>query len=200
MSAKPVQNWRRFGWPYRKRRRNFVNPSGRSKPARAVVGPGATRVFAQTSLSVAHDTRNRDPGFGARGGYTAVQRKAIVHPTEARPMHRALEKLVALPKRNGVTLRQSYRRAAERAPIMVGVIPTPTSSNVLRWELKCKSLDFTWRSGLNNLTVCAEAFGAVVMLLGCWRAGVNLDQHRVVDGIAERVRSRIKVRRVPVAR
>jgi hypothetical protein len=35
-------------------------------------------------------------------------------------MHRALEKLVELAKRNDVPLRQSYVRVAKRAAIMVG--------------------------------------------------------------------------------
>src|SRR3546814_4640648 len=35
-------------------------------------------------------------------------------------MHRALVKLVALAKREGVPLRQSYLRVAKRAAIMVG--------------------------------------------------------------------------------
>jgi transposase, IS5 family len=51
---------------------------------------------------------------------TTVQPKAIAHPTDARLMHRALEKLVALAQRSDVPLRQSYRRVAKRAAIMVG--------------------------------------------------------------------------------
>ena len=51
---------------------------------------------------------------------TTVQPKAIAHPTDARLMHRALDKLVDLAKRNGVPLRQSYVRVAKRAAIMVG--------------------------------------------------------------------------------
>jgi len=51
---------------------------------------------------------------------TTVQPKAIAHPTDARLMHRALEKLVALAKDAGVPLRQSYARVAKRAAIMVG--------------------------------------------------------------------------------
>src|SRR3546814_81384 len=51
---------------------------------------------------------------------TTVQPKAIAHPTDARLMHRALVKLVALAKREGVALRQSYLRVAKRAAIMVG--------------------------------------------------------------------------------
>jgi IS5 family transposase len=51
---------------------------------------------------------------------TTVQPKAIAHPTDARLCHRALEKLVDLAQRNAVPLRQSYRRVAKRAAIMIG--------------------------------------------------------------------------------
>src|SRR5215469_10666691 len=51
---------------------------------------------------------------------TTVQPKAIAHPTDARLCHRALEKLVDLARRHDVPLRQSYRRVAKRAAIMVG--------------------------------------------------------------------------------
>lgn len=51
---------------------------------------------------------------------TTVQPKAVAHPTDARLMHRAIEKLVGLAKHNGVSLRQSYARVAKRAAIMVG--------------------------------------------------------------------------------
>jgi transposase, IS5 family len=51
---------------------------------------------------------------------TTVQEKAIAHPTDARLIHRAIEKLVALAKREDVKLRQSYLRLAKRAAIMVG--------------------------------------------------------------------------------
>jgi IS5 family transposase len=51
---------------------------------------------------------------------TTVQPKAIAHPTDARLMYRAIEKLVALAKREEVPLRQSYLRVGKRAAIMVG--------------------------------------------------------------------------------
>jgi hypothetical protein len=51
---------------------------------------------------------------------TTVQEKAIAHPSDARLTHRTIEKLVDLAKREGVSLRQSYRRLAKRAAIMVG--------------------------------------------------------------------------------
>src|SRR5205814_8467566 len=77
--------------------------------------------LVQESLSVAHKTG----GLATRDLErvvvdTTVQPKAIAHPTDARLCHRALEKLVDLAQRSGVPLRQSYRRVAKRAAIMIG--------------------------------------------------------------------------------
>jgi IS5 family transposase len=75
----------------------------------------------QESLSVAHKTGALEARDLERVAVdTTVQPKAIAHPTDARLMHRALEKLVTLAKREGVELRQSYLRVAKRAAIMVG--------------------------------------------------------------------------------
>ncbi len=75
----------------------------------------------QESLSVAHRTGALATKDLERVAVdTTVQPKAIAHPTDARLTHRALEKLVALAKREGVALRQSYLRVAKRAAIMVG--------------------------------------------------------------------------------
>jgi transposase, IS5 family len=75
----------------------------------------------QESLSVAHRTGALETKDLERVAVdTTVQPKAIAHPTDARLMHRALEKLVALARREGVSLRQSYLRVAKRAAIMVG--------------------------------------------------------------------------------
>jgi IS5 family transposase len=75
----------------------------------------------QESLSVAHKTGALATKDLERVVVdTTVQPKAIAHPTDARLCHRALEKLVDLAQRNDVPLRQSYRRVAKRAAIMVG--------------------------------------------------------------------------------
>jgi transposase, IS5 family len=75
----------------------------------------------QESLSVAHKTGALAAKDLERVAVdTTVQPKAIAHPTDPRLMHRAIEKLVALAKREGVPLRQSYLRVAKRAAIMVG--------------------------------------------------------------------------------
>src|SRR5215831_13411087 len=75
----------------------------------------------QESLSVAHNTgalATRDLERVVVD--TTVQPKSIAHPTDARLCHRALEKLVDLARHHQVPLRQSYRRLAKRAAIMVG--------------------------------------------------------------------------------
>lgn len=75
----------------------------------------------QESLAVAHKTGAVETRDLERVVVdTTVQPKAIAHPTDARLLHRALVKLVDLARREGVDLRQSYRRVAKRAAIMVG--------------------------------------------------------------------------------
>jgi transposase, IS5 family len=75
----------------------------------------------QESLSVAHKTGALATKDLQRVAVdTTVQPKAIAHPTDARLTHRAIVKLVALARRCGLPLRQSYLRVAKRAAIMAG--------------------------------------------------------------------------------
>ena len=85
------------------------------------LGEEQLAALLQESLSVAHKTDALATKDLERVAVdTTVQPKAVTHPTDARLLHRALEKLVDLAKRNGVPLRQSYVRVAKRAAIMVG--------------------------------------------------------------------------------
>lgn len=85
------------------------------------LGEEQLAALLQESLSVAHKTGALATKDLERVAVdTTVQPKAVAHPTDARLMHRALEKLVDLAKRNDVPLRQSYARVAKRAAIMVG--------------------------------------------------------------------------------
>ena len=85
------------------------------------LGEQALVALLQESLSVAHNT-------GALAGKdlervvvdTTVQPKAIAFPTDARLLHRAIEKLVKLAHGTGLKLRQSYVRVAKRAAIKAG--------------------------------------------------------------------------------
>src|SRR5512144_2133264 len=81
---------------------------------------GEERLMAllEESLSVAHDTGALAAKDLERVAVdTTVQPKAVAHPTDARLLHRALVKLVALARRHGVALRQSYLRVAKWAAI-----------------------------------------------------------------------------------
>jgi hypothetical protein len=51
---------------------------------------------------------------------TTVQPKAVMHPTDAKLMLRAIEKLGAQAKSHRLKLRQSYARLANRAALMAG--------------------------------------------------------------------------------
>ena len=85
------------------------------------LGEEQLAALIQESLSVAHKTGALETKDLQRVAVdTTVQPKAIAHPTDARLMHRAIVKLVALARRQNVPLRQSYLRVAKRAAIMVG--------------------------------------------------------------------------------
>src|ERR1700752_441796 len=72
----------------------------------------------QGSLSTANRTKAAKPSALAPVIVdTPVQPKAVTHPTDAKLMHRAREKLVRLAKQKGVVLRQSYERIGKRALI-----------------------------------------------------------------------------------
>jgi len=97
---------------------------------RGRLGEENLAALLQESLSVAHKTGALETKDLERVvADTTVQPKAIAHPTDARLMYRAIEKLVALAKREGVPLRQSYLRVANGLPSWSGAIPMPTSSS-----------------------------------------------------------------------
>jgi len=101
------------------------------------LGEAQIAALLQESLSVAHRTGAIETKDLERVVVdTTVQEKAIAHPSDARLMHRAIEKLVDLAKREGVELRQSYLRVAKRAAIMVGRYTHAHQFKRARRELK----------------------------------------------------------------
>ena len=101
------------------------------------LGEEQIAALLQESLSVAHRTGAIETKDLERVVVdTTVQEKAIAHPTDARLIHRAIEKLVDLAKREGVELRQSYLRVAKRAAIMVGRYTHAHQFKRARRELK----------------------------------------------------------------
>lgn len=101
------------------------------------LGEEQIAALLQESLSVAHRTGAIETKDLERVVVdTTVQEKAIAHPSDGRLMHRAIEKLVDLAKRESVELRQSYLRVAKRAAIMVGRYTHAHQFKRARRELK----------------------------------------------------------------
>jgi transposase, IS5 family len=95
-------------------------PFDRSSLTRQRLGEEQLLALLQESLSVAHKTGAIETKDLERVVVdTTVQPKAVAHPTDARLMHRAIVKLVALARRHRMPLRQRYLRVAKRAAIMV---------------------------------------------------------------------------------
>jgi transposase, IS5 family len=84
------------------------------------IGGKLDALLAET-LRVAHATGALKPQDLARVTVdSTVQPKAVSHPTDAKLMLKAIEKLGAQAKSEGLKLRQSYARLAKRAAQMVG--------------------------------------------------------------------------------
>ena len=82
------------------------------------MGEERLQALLQESLAVATRTEAMKPTDLSRVIIdTTVQPKAVMFPTDAKLIHRALEWLVRLAKKRGVDLRQSYRRVAKLALI-----------------------------------------------------------------------------------
>jgi IS5 family transposase len=104
---------------------------------RGRLGEERLQALIQESLSVAHRTGALATKDLERVVVdTTVQPKAITHPTDAKLMYRAIVKLAALAKREGVELRQSYVRVAKRALIMIGRYTHAHQFKRARRELK----------------------------------------------------------------
>src|SRR6201987_1001985 len=117
------------------------------------LGEEQIAALLQESLSVAHRTGAIESKDLERVVVdTTVQEKAIAHPTDARLTHRAIEKLTALAKREGVELRQSYLRVAKRAAIMVGRYTHAHQFKRARRELKFISEILAALKSTANLT------------------------------------------------
>jgi IS5 family transposase len=78
-------------------------------------------VLLAESLRVAHATGAIKTSDLARITVdTTVQPKAVTHPTDAKLMLRAIQKVGGQAKAHGLKLRQSYARLAKRAALMAG--------------------------------------------------------------------------------
>ncbi len=80
---------------------------------------GIEKLFLQT-LATAKKMGLLSESHMNKVNVDTVQEKAIAYPTDARLYYKMLVKLVSAAKREGIELRQSYRRLAKKALIMQG--------------------------------------------------------------------------------
>ena len=82
------------------------------------MGEERLNALIQESLAVAAKTKALKPSeLSAVVVDTTVQPKNVAHPTDAKLLNRARERLVRLAKKHGVVLRQSYARVGKLALI-----------------------------------------------------------------------------------
>ena len=80
------------------------------------IGPERLEVLLAESLAAAQRGGAVDEKHYRRVTIdTTVQPKAVTHPTDSKLLHRAIEVLARLARRQGIRLRQSYLRVAKRA-------------------------------------------------------------------------------------
>jgi hypothetical protein len=113
------------------------------------MGEERLAALIQESLSVATKTGAAKPSDFSKVIVDAtVQPKAVAHPTDAKLMHRAREKLVALARKQGVALRQSYQRVGKYALIAYQRYAQPTNFCATtepgeRWRSPCDVVDLS---------------------------------------------------------
>jgi len=101
------------------------------------IGPDDLAALVQESLAAAHRGGAMKPEDMRRVTVdTTVQPKAVAFPTDAKLMHKAREKLVALAKKWGIPLRQSYHRVGKTALIKQGRYSHAKQHNRAKAEMR----------------------------------------------------------------
>jgi IS5 family transposase len=97
-----------------------IDPSLMTRWRQKIGEQGAEGLLAE-SIATGLKTETIKPASLAKVNVdTTVQEKAVAFPTDARLYYKMREKLAALAEGAGLKLRQSYRRVARRALILVG--------------------------------------------------------------------------------
>ena len=110
--------------------------SGLSKWRKRIKSRGMEALLQQT-LAVGLDVGAVKPTSLQRVSVdTTVQPKAIAHPTDAKLLNRSRERLVRLAGKQGVTLRQSYRRKGPQAVLKAGRYAHARQTQRMRKQIK----------------------------------------------------------------
>jgi IS5 family transposase len=112
------------------------DPSSMTRWRKLLGEKGAEQLLAQ-SIATGLKTQTIKPAsLGKVNVDTTVQEKAITFPTDARLYYKMREKLVRLAEQSGIKLRQSYRRVARRALVLVGRYGRGRSQKLLLRETR----------------------------------------------------------------
>jgi len=97
-----------------------IDPSSMTRWRKKIGEQGAETLLAQSIATGLKTGAVKPASLDKINVDTTVQEKAVIFPTDARLYYKMREKLVRLAERSQIKLRQSYRRVARRALIMVG--------------------------------------------------------------------------------
>ncbi len=124
-----------YGETFFQHRRPIIR-SGLSKWRKRIKSKGMEALLQQT-LAVGLDAGAVKPTSLKRVSVPpTVQPKAIAHPTDARLLNRGRERLVRLAGKQGVTLRQSYRRKGPQAVLKAGRYAHARQTQRMRKQIK----------------------------------------------------------------
>lgn len=97
-----------------------IDPSSMTRWRKLIGEKGAESLLAESIAAGLKTETIKPASLDKINVDTTVQEKAVAFPTDARLYYKMREKLATLAERNGLKLRQSYRRVARKALIMVG--------------------------------------------------------------------------------
>ena len=113
-----------------------INPSSMTRWRKKIGEQGAEQLLAQSIAAGLRTATIKPHSLDKVNVDTTVQEKAVAFPTDARLYYTMREKLAALAEQRGLALRQSYRRVARKALILVGRYGRTGQRKLLRRETR----------------------------------------------------------------
>jgi IS5 family transposase len=113
-----------------------IDPSSMTRWRKKIGEQGAEALLAQSIAAGLKTETIKPDSLDKVNVDTTVQEKAVAFPTDARLYYKMREKLVTLAEKHGLKLRQSYRRVARKALILVGRYGRAGQRKLLRQETR----------------------------------------------------------------
>ena len=136
--ARWVENpyWQHFCGEKWFRHQMPINPSSMTRWRKKIGEAGGEELLAASIQAGLASGAVKPASLKKLNVDTTVQEKAVAFPTDARLYYTMREKLVALAEKSGIKLRQSYRRLARKALVMVGRYGRASQYQRLRRETR----------------------------------------------------------------